>query len=485
MQMAIDQLKAERDALVAYVQAHKALTFPVRRLPLDLLQEIFMACLPAHRNCVMSARESPVLLGRICSSWRAISLSTPRLWARINIVEPPQPFPLKLAKLLETTKTWLGRSGQCPLSISLQGGPSENVSRQFIQALFPFAPRWQHIQCTLLPLAFQSLTHLAAADVPMLESLTLHLHSALANGRIFDHRLFGLLRGPRISSFGITGCKFTLPDLLLQWDRLTNLSILRPSVIGIISLCPELRRCRLMLENATAGTPSPCGILEHRSLQVFELSSESALSAFNLLLRLALPDIRDFTLTVADSPFAMSHTLYLEAENGIPALTGFLAASTRLTSFSLAHDSFSKRCMVDIVRSLPPTMQRLTIQNPRHDGWGVPDALSSLDDDVLALLSPPPAGTACCPALQQLYLPNALAISDRTLLRLVMSRADGPCSALQKLWVSFSREMQDDVRPELQAYIDNGLKIYISHLPSRHQLNMFPLPEEWGSYSLF
>ncbi|KAF8213696.1 hypothetical protein K438DRAFT_1105548 [Mycena galopus ATCC 62051] len=30
-----------------------------------------------HRNCVSSASEAPILLGRICSSWRAISLSTP------------------------------------------------------------------------------------------------------------------------------------------------------------------------------------------------------------------------------------------------------------------------------------------------------------------------------------------------------------------------------------------------------------------------
>ncbi|KAJ7737406.1 hypothetical protein DFH07DRAFT_753030, partial [Mycena maculata] len=96
-------------------------------LPLDIIQEmIFMACIPMHRNCVMSAKEAPVLLGRICShSWRAISLSTPRLWSRLHIVEPTlihegmvSAAQEKLAHRLETTKTWLERSGQCPLSIS-------------------------------------------------------------------------------------------------------------------------------------------------------------------------------------------------------------------------------------------------------------------------------------------------------------------------------------------------------------------------------
>ncbi|KAJ6456394.1 hypothetical protein C8R45DRAFT_1034332 [Mycena sanguinolenta] len=36
-----------------------------------------MACMPTHRNCVMSAAEAPVILGRICSSWRAISIHRP------------------------------------------------------------------------------------------------------------------------------------------------------------------------------------------------------------------------------------------------------------------------------------------------------------------------------------------------------------------------------------------------------------------------
>ncbi|KAJ7040748.1 hypothetical protein C8F04DRAFT_909864, partial [Mycena alexandri] len=52
---------------------HRALISPV---PLDIIGEISFACLPTHRNCVMSASEAPLLLGRIC---RSTSLSTPRL----------------------------------------------------------------------------------------------------------------------------------------------------------------------------------------------------------------------------------------------------------------------------------------------------------------------------------------------------------------------------------------------------------------------
>ncbi|KAJ7689558.1 hypothetical protein B0H17DRAFT_867202, partial [Mycena rosella] len=80
LQKAIDKFSAERARLSDYVDAHRALISPVRRLPFDIIQEIFTACLPTHRNCVMSAREALIVLGRICSGWRAISLATPCLW---------------------------------------------------------------------------------------------------------------------------------------------------------------------------------------------------------------------------------------------------------------------------------------------------------------------------------------------------------------------------------------------------------------------
>ncbi|KAF7334836.1 hypothetical protein MSAN_02370400 [Mycena sanguinolenta] len=189
LQKAIDKLAEERSRVAAYVEAHKALISPVRRLPLDIIQELFLACLPTHRNCVMSASEAPVLLGRVCSSWRAISHTTPRLWSNLHVVEPLQnladptsaSFEEKVARRLEITQTWLGRSGQCPLSISLQSAPdgtsptgSPTTSMQFMETLVSFAQRWQHIQFTApRSLLWKVMSHFDA-EVPLLESVTFH-----------------------------------------------------------------------------------------------------------------------------------------------------------------------------------------------------------------------------------------------------------------------------------------------------------------------
>jgi hypothetical protein len=163
LQMALDKLKAERDTLSDFVDGHEALISPFRRLPLNVVQEIFLACLPAHGYCVMSASEAPVLLGRICSSLRSLSLSTSRLWSKLRIVEPTVSSETrsltwskseeKVAQLAQGIRMWLGRSSQCPLSISLdpawqRAGYIPAIENLILEVIVSFAPGWEHLAFT-------------------------------------------------------------------------------------------------------------------------------------------------------------------------------------------------------------------------------------------------------------------------------------------------------------------------------------------------
>lgn len=47
-QKAIDKLAAERKTIGAFVDADKALISPARRLPLDIIEAVFIACLPTR-----------------------------------------------------------------------------------------------------------------------------------------------------------------------------------------------------------------------------------------------------------------------------------------------------------------------------------------------------------------------------------------------------------------------------------------------------
>lgn len=72
----------QRSALSEEIEAHRALISPFHQLPLDVVWEIFAHCLPTHP---ITPSSSPLLLGRICSAWKSITLPTPRLWASLHI----------------------------------------------------------------------------------------------------------------------------------------------------------------------------------------------------------------------------------------------------------------------------------------------------------------------------------------------------------------------------------------------------------------
>ncbi|KAJ7160071.1 hypothetical protein C8R46DRAFT_1106880 [Mycena filopes] len=479
LQEALDKLAKEQESLAAYVDAHKALLSPVRRLPLDVLQEIFLACAPSHRNCVMSASEAPVLLGRVCSSWRAIAYSTPRLWARIHIVEPQQfygPDPalagVKAAQRLEGVKVWLGRSGQCPLSISLQsrsenGPESSESATSFLPALIPLAPRWQHIEFTVSPVALDSLLHLTERDVPLLESIKLqHEYRFPSPGMQLER--FEMLRAPRIASFRVSGCNSISQVLPLRWDQLTVLEMSGPTwetsmtsdrVLAILRRCPKLGTCQLSVNDLPMDVDgqSPGATIELKHLRTLVLHCEFVEPTLALLMaRLSLPDLRDFSL-------------HGQAAAPTPAfLAPFFARWSRLESLHVSTNIFSKSSLLDSLRTLPDTLKQLTIfdtgiptGNLVPQG-GVPPR-TCLDDDLLALLG---EAAAPCPALESLCLDYCTDVSDKALLRFITARmSGGPEAKLKRVKVSFNRFMTLDILPSIQAFVEDGLDVQLMHTP--------------------
>ncbi|KAJ6526945.1 hypothetical protein DFH09DRAFT_1328277 [Mycena vulgaris] len=478
MQKAIDELKTERDSLAGYVRAHQALISPVRRLPPDILTEIFLACIPTHRNCVMSAREAPVILGRICSSWRATSLSAPRLWARLHVVEPTRPhyltsilFEEKLAQRLETTKTWLSRSGQCPLSLSFESGleygfsSADSTTRphaaSFLQALIKFAPRWQHIQFTIPLSALEILSHLSEADVPMLKSVAFyhnphHAHHSPTWGP------FEMLHASQISSFSISGMYFN-GEPPLRWNQLTILCVTTLTtskmIFETISRCPELRNCKLMAHDGPgAEICSSHPVIQLSFLYSFELHCVGSMTTSKYLLpRLSAPELEDFILIRSPDLHGP-----IETEASAP-LAHFLAASMHLERLRIDTCTFSKSSLLEILRSLPHTIQRLELDASNKRRVAI---IPSLDDEVLSVLTPASGFSPfCCPVLQELVIHHCYGISDAALLQFIAVRMHGGVpTTLNRVTIQFDREMQLDILPSLRPFITTGRDVSITYL---------------------
>ncbi|KAF8155345.1 hypothetical protein K438DRAFT_1862641 [Mycena galopus ATCC 62051] len=484
LQQALDKLVEERDGLGAYMESHKALISPVRRLPLDIIEEIFVACLPTHRNCVTSATEAPLLLGHICSAWRSISLSTPQLWASLHLVEPSAPphsahaqevreFGERVTRRLEITTTWLGRSGQCPLSLSIESSPEEGTipeayqaTVRFFQALIPFAGRWQHVHFTSPPrLLFEIISYLDI-DMPLLETVEFH-HRSRRPPQILPIICgsFEMLGGARISSFSISGDLF-IPDIFpLRWNQLTTLTIGGPAhgfghgsqefkgemMLPILSKCLQLRHCRLMVtDTADLGDSDPA--LQQPTVVLPFLQTLAvhcvayAASAVSALQHFSFPELRHFALVGF-------------WKEDCPAFADFVASSTHLESLDIASNLFWKAPFLEIIGRLPATIQRLKIRD-LEDEWQQPP---SLDEDTLVLL----ANAGLCPALQDLSVDRGSSIPDAAVLWFITTRMRQSRPTLRRVDIQFFRPMKLDIMPDLQALLKTGLAVCLTYLPPR------------------
>ncbi|KAJ7017889.1 hypothetical protein C8F04DRAFT_1153756 [Mycena alexandri] len=477
LQTALDKLVEERDGLVAYMDGHKALISPVRRLPLDVIQEIFIACMPTHRNCVMSALEAPVLLGRICSSWRTIAYSTPRLWARVHIVEPLfytinrlDPASIdsdaKAAQRFAATKEWLGRSGQCPLSISLQNGPDHRPLNAtsptpcFLQALVLFASRWEHMEFTLSFVAFNAISHLTKTDVPLLKSIKFLYQYQIPPQRA-DLEEFTMLQGPRFSSFCALDTKVITEGLPLPWNQLTVLELTGPSwesltnsesLLLFLERCPQLHTCKLsMNDRELTRPPSSAALIEFASLRTLELDCEGLeMTVTHLFDRLSLPGLRNFALV---GQITSQHA---------PSLAQFFARSSRLERLEIRSYTFSRSSLLESLRGLPGTMRELIIHDFPHRSSYIDSAIT-LDDDVLALLG---GDSTPCPALETLHLNHCTNVSDEALLQFIMAHMSGESQTkLKYIKVQFDRRMTLDIFSSLPPFVSSNLGLFITHVP--------------------
>ncbi|KAJ3800867.1 hypothetical protein GGU11DRAFT_754065 [Lentinula aff. detonsa] len=111
-----NELVQARDDLLE----HKALLSGVRKLPVEILSEIFSQCLPeVDTSSVIWSPEphpnqAPLLLTQVCRSWRSIAIATPRLWSAL-IINASNGSPSHSA----ITRLWLDRSRNVPLTLTL------------------------------------------------------------------------------------------------------------------------------------------------------------------------------------------------------------------------------------------------------------------------------------------------------------------------------------------------------------------------------
>ncbi|KAK2462338.1 hypothetical protein APHAL10511_005644 [Amanita phalloides] len=193
---------------------------PMQRLHSDLLAEIFTYCIPEMidddwRSCLISNRNAPLLLCRVCSFWRSVAISTPRLWhtfifEKCVFYDPES----KLKSLLRGIRTWLGRFGMLPLTIRfLLYTNRDALITGALKPLFEFSSRWDSILIEVSP----------QVRWPAINVL-LNLHDF--HDRVLPMNVFSSTPAPNLKRLQVHSLPPNLTSVSkIPWNKLTGLIV--------------------------------------------------------------------------------------------------------------------------------------------------------------------------------------------------------------------------------------------------------------------
>ncbi|KAL1686726.1 hypothetical protein GGG16DRAFT_117652 [Schizophyllum commune] len=119
---------------------HKSITAPIRRLPLELLSEIFAILFDREVESHGKAYIVIYVISRVCSAWRALVRATPRLWTRIPTRVFSPELEVSLAHFHHVTDH-ISLSGSLPLCLTHIEPNDDALLESFLVKLGPHLAR--------------------------------------------------------------------------------------------------------------------------------------------------------------------------------------------------------------------------------------------------------------------------------------------------------------------------------------------------------
>ena len=512
----VETMNIRRECIQKRIDDHNIILSPVRRLPLDVLHEIFFHCLPTHRNPIMTSSESPVLLTRICRSWRAIALSSPRIWSKIHIPLPGDPsfstgygiitdetslssrrqrYTGLLQLRCDVVREWLSRSGTCPLSISMyhpgsnsdiQNPELDNLSHEMFNMLLSFGNRWSDVDLSMPEEVYLKLQgDMKPTTFSSLKLLKLNLcrtfHQNYAHSPPIQ-----LLAAPALCNITICAVQTTLhiTKKLVQpiWNQLADITF--ASAIADRYLLFLLRECsNLVFGSFNISTHWPDDpIVNQEDVHLPYLESltlndsgtyETMIIIFNAI---KAPALTKLSYQWADSRSpgpGDNSTIPLPA----PVLP-LLSNSTLITDLSLDGELPSQdiqECLRRGERVTHLVFGKPLRKNPSGHIFYPP----LFDHDMvhpdffdLKLLSNDSSAALQLPRLESLEAYNLASLTDEGLLDFITSRINaskwGEIAVLKSVKIYFQRRRQKDITEEVSRRAKEAgieLKLDLTYAP--------------------
>ncbi|KAJ7648993.1 hypothetical protein DFH06DRAFT_1049642 [Mycena polygramma] len=460
-----DHLRVERATVEAHYQDCKGLFAPIRRLPSELLTEIFGICWDSFTSEHADEAESlqiemarlahaPLLtLSQVCFRWHSIALGTPALWSHISLAGV---FWIRLARvdiIMDLLRCALERSSNHPLVIRVTNEGYVPPHRPAFNLLTQQSLRWR-MAAFLCPYSDLQYFSAAKSRLPRLEFLDLQCWDSDLTPEL---DIFGEL--PRLQSLVTCGRMegFTpTPLSFLPWEQLTEIQYdedLDEEQPAFMALIPRLSkdasfclRLSLELQVVPAAFSFVASNMSAFAIELSDFSLEPGRQVLDLLFtHLTLP-----FLTV----------LQFNVEEGDPASIpwpnpAFLSLaerssfSTHLLRLYLNNVVIAEAELLQCLTALP-ALQRLSFSDYPELDDRVETVL--VTNTLLAALTRTADSPCLVPGLDFLTCRSMLQFDDEVFLTCLLSRLQLPSGPFGcELWwrLGYKRELEPMVSARL------------------------------------
>ena len=225
LRRSLTELENYRGQLYESITRHQAILSPIRKLPAEILAEIFLHAAD-DSNVVWPRKngevETPLLLGKICSYWRTLTHALPQLWSKIRLDIPQVLEGRSTAGVKALAEMCLSRSGNTLLSFSINADGPPELIEPLLQGFVKHSSRWRDVSIDLARLSrYHQILVPAKNNVPKLHRL--HLGTSIKDTLAPDI-LDAFQISPSLKELSIS--HFTRPFHFLQvpWAQLTHLT---------------------------------------------------------------------------------------------------------------------------------------------------------------------------------------------------------------------------------------------------------------------
>ncbi|KAF7294610.1 F-box domain-containing protein [Mycena indigotica] len=413
----LEALLTRREELIRFKACCSSVLAPIRKLPPEILQAIFLACLDHKPNVIP-------ITGQICQHWRKITISTPELWSNISVGRTRF---MAHEKYQDLAALFLERSSNLPLSISLR----QPVSDALISTLVEHTQRWRKLNLISTKYTFYLSIALSTLVFPLLETLEIGEEITPVAGIPVKPIPLPVGHVPRLRRVIL---KDKMAHWELPWSQITDIqydTAVAPDGLLLLQKCPNLKYCameQLRFAGSFDSTESSAIPLRHlESLRLgINYSSNTVVRnpqtvTRSFFQRLVVPQLKSLQLIGQWSP---------------EDFTDFLSRNElnqQLTHLSLGTGYMKDDNIIQILEALP------LVQNLVLDAdIGTTRQLQNrvITDKLLRRFILYPDSDCVLPALEHLTLRTSLNFDEGILLDIITSRWQGWATELYGIAVT-------------------------------------------------